>query len=256
MLSKYFEMKTVREDFKSHMKDLFKELEGKKVVIYGAGEGFEELNKRYNFKERFEVVAIADKKFETCECDVFGGFRAIQPADIVNKDFDYILITNEINERIIDYLLITLNIDSVKIKVVFNTEIPDETINIDYLESFNFSKSLLKLKKKLKNKTVIIYGSGAFFQVIKKFYDISDMNIIGIADRRFENHSSDETFLGYKVYAPSEIKEANPDYVLVATKYYIEIIEELFYETLAKTKIKIKPLLKKNLRTLIKELWS
>ena len=95
-----------------------------------------------------------------------------------------------------------------------------------------------------------------FFQAIKKHYDISDINIIGISDRRFEGHEPNEECFGYKVYAPSELKDLNPDYVLVATKMYIGIIEDLYYDTLKDTKIKIKPLLKKGLFTLIKEIWG
>ena len=134
--------------------------------------------------------------------------------------------------------------------------IQDEIINLEYLESFNFSKTFKKLKRKLKNKTVVIYGTGAFFQVIKKHFDISDINIIGISDKKFEEHKEGEEFLGYKVYAPSELRGLNPDYVLVATKMYVSIIEDLYYDTLKDTNIKIKPLLKKDFITLVKEIWA
>lgn len=140
--------------------------------------------------------------------------------------------------------------------VITQEEFPDEIASVEYLESFNFSKNLKKLKQKIKNKTVIIYGAGVFFQAIKKHYDISDINIIGISDRRFERHEPNEECFGYKVYAPSELKDLNPDYVLVATKMYISIIEDLYYNTLKGTKIKIKPLLKKDFLTLIKEIWG
>ena len=140
--------------------------------------------------------------------------------------------------------------------VITQEEFPDEIASVEYLESFKFSKNLKNLKRKIKNKTVVIYGAGVFFQAIKKHYDISDINIIGISDRRFEGHEPNEECFGYKVYAPSELKDLNPDYVLVATKMYIGIIEDLYYDTLKDTKIKIKPLLKKGLFTLIKEIWG
>lgn len=139
---------------------------------------------------------------------------------------------------------------------VTKEDIPDEITNLEYLESFKFSKTLKQLKRKLKNKRVVIYGAGAFFQVIKKHFDISDINIIGISDKRFEEHANNQECLGYKVYAPSELRELAPDYVIVATKMYTNIIEDLYYDTLRHTKIKIKPLLKKNFRTLLNELWS
>lgn len=254
MLSKYFEMKTVREDFKSHMKDLFKELEGKKVVIYGAGEGFEELNKRYNFKERFEVVAIADKKFETCECDVFSGFRVIQPAEIPNVEFDYVLVSNEQNKNIIYYLEGELSIPCEKILKIFTETYFEEGININLLEKFNFSKQIIKLSKKMKNKKIVIYGGGAFFQVIKNYYDLSMLNIIAVADKRFENNKGE--FEGYPTITPNKIKDLNPDVVLVATKVYMSIIEELYFGILHKSKIVIKPLFKKPFMILLKEIWN
>ena len=133
--------------------------------------------------------------------------------------------------------------------------ITDEEVNINYLEHFGFSKSLKKLKKKLKDKSVVIYGAGVFFQAIQRYYDLSGINIIGISDQRFEEHSADEMFLGYKAYAPYELKELNPDYVIVATKNFINIIEDLYYDTLKGTKIKIKPIYDKGLINLIKDIW-
>lgn len=153
--------------------------------------------------------------------------------------------------------MMTLESNMFKTKIIIEKEeLPDEIANIEYVEKFNFAKNLKKLKRKLKKKSVVIYGAGVFFQAIKKHFDISDINIIGISDRRFEGHKEDEEFLGYKAYAPSELRELNPDYVLVATKMYIKIIEDLYFETLKDTKIKIKPLLKKDFITLIKEIWK
>ena len=37
-----------------------------------------------------------------------------------------------------------------------------------HLKNINFEKSLKKLKKKLKNKTSIVYGAGSFFKYINE----------------------------------------------------------------------------------------
>ena len=50
--------------------------------------------------------------------------------------------------------------------VITQEEFPDEIASVEYLESFNFSKNLKNLKRKIKNKTVVIYGAGVFFQAI------------------------------------------------------------------------------------------
>lgn len=125
-----------------------------------------------------------------------------------------------------------------------------------YLQKINFQKRLNNLSKTLKNKTIIIYGAGSFFESIVENYNIKTLNIIGLADKKFSNHTEGETFLEYKVYSPKEIKELNPDYVLTGTLMVINTIEELESTVLKDTKIKIKPLIKKTIRELWSELWT
>lgn len=255
MLSNYFIQKTKTKKFDDDLLWSMGEIKGKRVILYGAGEGFVELNKRYLFKDVLNIVAIADKKFETNPVKSFEDIRAITPEQIKNEDFDVLLITNESTKLILNYVFNVLCLENKDIRTVFNEEIRDEQVNLNYLYEFNFDKTLPKLVKKLKNKSVVLYGAGVFLELIKKYFDISGLNIIGISDRRFENHLENEEFMGYKVYSPEELKELNPDYVLVATKNYINIIESLYYETLKGSKIKIKPLMQKPFMTLVKEIW-
>lgn len=255
MLSNYFIQKTKTKKFDDDLLWSMGEIKGKRVILYGAGEGFVELNKRYFFNDILNIVAIADKKFETDPVETFENIRAITPDQIKNEDFDVLLITNEVTKPILNYVFNVLCIGDKDIRTVFNEEIRDEQVNLNYLYEFKFDKTLPKLIKKLKNKSVVLYGAGVFLELIKKYFDISGLNIIGISDRRFENHGENEEFLGYKVYSPEELKELNPDYVLVATKNYINIIESLYYETLKGSKIKIKPLMQKPFITLVKEIW-
>lgn len=274
MLSKYFYVKTKSKKFDDDLLWSMGEIKGKRVLLYGAGEAFVELNKKYFFTEVLNVVAIADKKFEEEECECgccccghehehkekkeqyFDGIRAIAPSDIPNEDYDVLLITNERPQPILNYVFNELNVEGKDVRTVFNEEIPDEQPNLLYLYKHKFDKTLPKLVKKLDGKSVVIYGAGVFFELIKKYFDLSGLNIVGVSDRRFENHEENEEWQGYKVYSPEEIKELKPDYVLVATKFYINIIEDLYYNTLKGTKIKIKPLLKKSFWILIKEIWG
>ena len=145
------------------------------------------------------------------------------------------------------------NIDTKKEK---KKPIQPENEFLEYLDSIKFEKHLKKLAEKLKNKKIIIYGAGAFFQSIKEHYDLSQLNIIAISDRKFANHIEGETFWDYLVCAPDEIKKINPDYVLVSMRWFVSIIDQLYCETLAGTKIKIKPLIKKPVKELLKEIWN
>lgn len=251
MLSKYFKIKTKSDEFKKRIRDLSETLQNKKVLIYGAGEGFVELNKQYDFNKIMNVVAVADIKFETET--LYENFRAINPNNIINENFDVIILTNETTWRIVTYIESTLKIKNKQIIPLFETNIPDEVENINYLEKFNFSKQLEKLKRKLKKKSIVIYGAGTFFQTIKQYYNFSDINIIGICDRKFVKGNNTE-FLGYKTYSIQEVNELKPDYILVATKMYVPIMEDLYFNSMRNTKIK--PLLKKDIWTLIGEIWS
>lgn len=256
MLSKYFQLKTKTKKFDDDLLWSMGEIKGKRVILLGAGEDFVELNQRYFFKDVLNIVSIADKKFETEPVETFEGIRAITPNQIKNEDYDVILITNEDPTPILDFVFNDLCIENKDIRTIFNEEIQEEHENLNYLFQYNFDKTLPRLIKKLKGKSVVLYGAGIFLELIKKYFDLSNLNVIGVADRRFSNHNENEEFLGYKAISPDEIKTLNPDYVLVATKMYINIIEDLYYGTLKGTKIKIKPLVKKDFWTLVKEIWN
>ena len=169
MLSKYFIAKTNTKKFDDDMKWSMGEIYGKRVIIYGAGEGFLELNKRYKFNKNLNVIAIADKRFETENFVDFYGMRAIKPADIVKEDYDVILISNENTKPALDYVFNDLKVEGKDVRTMFNEEIKDERVNYLYLEEFKFEKTLPKLVKKLKNKKVVLYGAGAFLELIKKY---------------------------------------------------------------------------------------
>lgn len=125
---------------------------------------------------------------------------------------------------------------------------------IDYLEKINFGKRLKNLEYKLKNKTVIVYGAGAFFQELSGKYDLSKLNIIAISDKKFNNHGDKDTFLNYPVCAPDEINSLKPNYILTGTLNSVYLIEDL--EKMLDKKIKIRPLIKKPFKELVKEIWN
>lgn len=125
-----------------------------------------------------------------------------------------------------------------------------------HLEKIKFDKYLKKLKKKIGNKSVIIYGSGSFFRFIKDNYDLSFPNIIGISDMKFTAEQEGEECLGYKIIPKDRMKDYNPDYVLVATLEYIEIIEGFVMNIFKNTNTKVYPLARIPLIDLIKEIWN
>jgi len=258
MLSKFFNMKIKSEQFNNELLNLVAELKDKKVIVYGAGEGFKFLNKKHDLINKLNIVAIADKKFENEETKKqgFSNLKTIAPDEIPAQDYDYILVSNEASRSIVGFLKNNLEVMDEKIKTIFVEEIADESKNYNYLADYNFGKHLKRLNRILKNKSIILYGAGSYLEVIKKYYNLDGLNILGISDKRFAEHGENEEFLGYKVYSLDEIKEINPNYVLVATKFFVSIIDDLADNVLKDTKIKVKPLARKPFMVLLKEIWG
>ena len=256
MVSKYFELKTSSEEFKQNLCTLLDNLEGKRVVLYGAGQSFLFLDKIYQITKRLNIIAIADKKFKNNIGETFCNIRAISAEQIKKEDFDYILVTNEQAIKILGFLTDEMQFDENKIKTVFTEKIKDEAENINYLSKFNFDKQLPELVKKLKGKKIILYGAGAFLETINEFYDLSKLDIIGVSDKKFEKDKSEDTFIGYKAIPPEEITKYNPDYVVMTTKYYVKLINILEKGVLYKSGIKIIPFAKKSFMHLYIEFRS
>ena len=127
-----------------------------------------------------------------------------------------------------------------------------------YLKRTNFDKYLKHLEKVLRNKKVVVYGSGMMFQYIQNNYDLSKINIVGISDLKYSNNSEGEMSLGYKVIPKNLIADNNPDCVLIAIENYIDVVEELkiSYREKNKNNIKVMPLVKKPFIDVIKYIWN
>ena len=126
---------------------------------------------------------------------------------------------------------------------------------LEQLETFKFDKYLKKLNRKLKNKTVVIYGAGLLFNKIIENYDLSNLNVIGISDRKFEREEEGQEAFGYKIIPLEKIKDYNPDYILISTINYMPILDDFVHNLFKKTKIKVLPLVDKPFLVLLKEIF-
>lgn len=86
-IEKYF----LEVDAQKQINRLAKKYNGKKIVIYGAGEYFQILVKNYDLS-KLNIVAICDKKFEKDKNAESYGFTAIVPDDLKTLDYDLILV--------------------------------------------------------------------------------------------------------------------------------------------------------------------
>lgn len=119
---------------------------------------------------------------------------------------------------------------------------------IKYLYEIDFEENLKKLIKKIKNKKVIIYGTGLLFDTIINNFSLKELNIIGISDLKYSctNISLDK---GFKTFQLEEILKVKPDYILVGTEVYDSIINNFKNNLFRNSNIKILPLARKNLKT-------
>lgn len=119
---------------------------------------------------------------------------------------------------------------------------------LQYFYDINFEKKLKKISKKFKNKKIIIYGCGMMFNLIQKYFDISELNIIGVYDGRFAETEISK-FNEFPIIKPENFNLA--DMIMVSTWNTIDIIESLKY-----TKVKALPLVQKRFKYVLKEIWG
>ena len=74
---------------------------------------------------------------------------------------------------------------------------------------------------------------------------MSKLNIIAVTDRKFTDN--DKTFLGFNCIPISKVQELNPDYIMVATLRYLDLIEELENTAFKNISAKMVPLIQNNI---------
>ena len=88
---------------------------------------------------------------------------------------------------------------------------------MDFFKSKRFKKNLIKLKKKLKNKRVVFYCNGIYFDALTDVYNLSEyFTVSGISDIRYENKET-STYKNYNCIKPSELINADIDYIIVSS---------------------------------------
>lgn len=116
---------------------------------------------------------------------------------------------------------------------------------LKYLESNNAQRQIDKLAKKLRGKKVAIYGAGEYFEVILNNYDLSKLNIVAIADLKFEGNK-DCNNTPYKAITPNELRDYDIDVIVMALINDIQVLKILETKILKNSKnenIEIRPLI-------------
>lgn len=106
----------------------------------------------------------------------------------------------------------------------------------------NAERQFEKLKRKYKNKKIVLYGAGIYFEEVRKIFDLSQLNIIAISDIKYKDIQKltfDEE-LRYNIISPCKIYTLNPDIVLLTVQEDFYIEESICNEIFPKTKHKFK----------------
>ena len=106
---------------------------------------------------------------------------------------------------------------------------------LKYFHEVNAQKQINKLAKKYKNKKIVVYGAGEYFRILKENFDLSNLNIIAIADKKFEI-SKENNWTEYNPLTPEELKDYDYDMIMVALYDDISLCDYLEYQLLVNTK--------------------
>jgi len=252
MPSDYFKFKTKTKEFIENTNKIINELQGKNILICGNSDTFIELNKQYHFDKNLSISAFANFNPKGKSLKKYG-IRMIKPKEIEKENFDCILITDEATDYITGVIMNSIEEYRIKLKCLFIEQYRDAAANLDFLLKHKFKENLVKLEKKLNSKKILFYGGGLFFQLINEYYDLSKLNAIGVVDKKLSEYGKLDNICGYKLYSPEQILDLNPDYVVVTTRRIVKVYEDLYFNYLKGTKIKIIPLVKRSLISIMKE---
>lgn len=125
-----------------------------------------------------------------------------------------------------------------------------------HLKRIKFDKQLKKLNRKLKNKTVVIYGTGLLFQEILKNYDLSDLNIIGVSDRKYSSEDENKKEFGFNIIPLEKINDYKPDYILISTLKFLNLMNDFRNNVFKDSRITVLPLVDKPFLELLKEIFQ
>lgn len=119
----------------------------------------------------------------------------------------------------------------------------------EWLKTRNIQQIVDNYSKKFKDKKIIIYGAGLLSDLIFKNYDMSNLNIIAVAD---SNSNNADFFHNIKKCTPDKIIKFKPD-VIISCTYNQKMIRKFLKDTYPEVaKIKFCSIIKKTLNDKIK----
>ena len=125
----------------------------------------------------------------------------------------------------------------------------------EHLKNCKFDKYLRNLIKKLKGKTILVYGTGTMFQYIQEHYDLSELNIVAVSDGKYLLEQEGQEDLGYKIVPKEKLEDFDVDIVLLGLQNYVGVLCNFASVIYKEKNTKILPLVRIPLWKLLKDIW-
>lgn len=124
------------------------------------------------------------------------------------------------------------------------------------IKSLQLEDKLKKWAKKYKNKKVLVYGTGKYFDALICQYNLRKyLNVVGVSDLKYQDLSV-ETDKGFEVYRPSDIDKSSCEVVFVTTRYPNGCKSYLHAYELVKPNTDIITLFDKSTKDIVKEFFQ
>ncbi len=129
------------------------------------------------------------------------------------------------NKIIFIFACLWVSLRLIPVKNLFYV-IPNKNTWLEYFKAVNQQKKINKLAQKYKNKKVLLYGAGMFFDALNEYCDLSKFNICGLSDNKF---AVEQVHKGYNVVAVNKISDLRPDVILLCVAEPKFVLPQLRY---------------------------
>ena len=119
-----------------------------------------------------------------------------------------------------------------------------------------FDRHLEKLKRKLRGKSIALYGAGIMCDYIMDNYDVSGLDVKIVADKKFKVNNPG-TYRGFSTIGVQNLKRANVDVILITSQFPYIMLKYLKKEVFKEKKLpKVYFILNKPIDLYIEEIFS
>ena len=109
----------------------------------------------------------------------------------------------------------------------------------EYLKKKKAQNAIDKIATEYENKNIVIYGADLFAGDLFRNYDLSKLNIIGVADKAFQDNT-EGNYYDYPKLSPDDLLETDFDLLLITAYDDMEIKQFLKKELFQGEDIKFK----------------